>query len=462
MPETLPAPEPRPHDLEVVRAAAEAAVWAHPALLGYRELRTELRTGVAALGVLDHDDAPPAPGDGTRHADPLLLRSSAWLDLRVEPAVVGHPDLPAGLYSGAQVVDLLGTTVAHLGAASTGADAGDWAVVGPGWDGPVPLGVRGVLRPTSSLVRVITRTAVPAPDDLPAARAVQHGYRVRTLHALGGVTPPRPAPSVAWLPWDEERAWGAGFVDYLALLLRLARPADPADRARVDRWVRLGVLPGGPAGWGPRGPDARTRVLVARGAALGAAQLEDALRRDGLGRGEATRDGARGTGPGTGPVTGPGGAAPASADAPGSAALRRAVAAERELHAPEPDEVRTLRWRALGGEPLDGHRRYRMTLPGPPPARLHWSLAAHAEPSGELVAHRARRYALGPGTPDLPWGRDGSLVVALQHDAPADAPGRAAWLPVPHGPFSLVLRLYAPVARPGGGAAWTPTLRALG
>jgi len=441
MPETLPAPVPVPHDPEVVRAAAEAAVWAHPALLGYRELRTELRTGVAALGVLDHDEAPPEPGDGTRHADPLLLRSSGWLDLRAEPAVVGHPDLPPGLYAGAQVVDLLGRTVGHLGAVGTGPDGGDWAVVGPGWEGPLPPGVRGVLRPASSLVRVITRTAVPAPGDLPAARAVQRAFRVRPLHALGGVTPPRPAPSVAWLPWDEERAWGAGFVDYLALLLRLTPALDPADRARVGRWVRLGVLPGGPDGWGAAGPDARTRVLVARGAALGAAQLADALRREGMG-----------------------GAGSGAAGADGAAALRRAVAAEHELHAPEPEEVRAVRWRALDGEPLDGRRRYRLTLRTPPPARLHWSLAAYAEPSGELVANRARRYALGPGAPDLPWGRDGSLTLAVQHNAPADPAGRAGWLPAPPGPFSLVLRLYGPVpdAAPDPGPAWSPALRALG
>jgi hypothetical protein len=152
-----------------------------------------------------------------------------------------------------------------------------------------------------------------------------------------------------------------------------------------------------------------------------------------------------------------GGAGGAGAGA-GSAALRRAVAAEHELHAPEPDEVRTLRWRAVGGEPLDGHRRYRMTLPAPVPARLHWSLAAHAEPSGELVANRARRYALGPGTPDLPRGPGGALVVALQHDTPVDAAGRAGWLPVPPGPFSLALRLYAPAPGPG----WSPVLRTVG
>jgi hypothetical protein len=442
MPETQPAPVPAPHDAEVVRAAADAAVWAHPALLGYRQLRTELRTGRAGFGLLDHD-GPPAPGDGTRHADPLLLRSSGWLDLRAQPAVVGHPDLPAGRYAGLQVVDLLARTVAHLGAVGTGTDAADWAVAGPGWDGAVPPHVRGVLRAASPLVRVVTRTGVPGPGGLAAAVELQHAYRVRPLHALGGVPPPRPAPSLDWLPWDEDRAWGAGFVDYLALLLRLAPPADPADRARVARWVRLGVLSGAALpGAGGReaghGADARTRVLVARGAALGAAQLADALRREGQGP--------------DGPGTAGGG------DTEPAIALRRAVAAEDELHAPEPDEVRTLRWRQLDGEPLDGHRRYRMTLPTEPPASLLWSLAAHAEPSGELVAHRAGRYALGTGTPDLPRGRSGSLTVTLQHDEPADALSRAGWLPVPPGRFGLVLRLYGPGRAPG----WAPVLRVLG
>lgn len=430
MPETLPAPVPAvPHDPEVVRAAAEAAVWAHPALLGYRELRTEVRTGVAAFGVLHHDEGPAAPGDGTRWADPVLLRSSAWLDLRAEPAVVGHPDLPPGRYTGLQVVDLLARTVAHLGAASTGTAAADWAVVGPGWDGPVPPGVRGVLRPESAVVRVLARTAVPTPGDLPGARDLQRRFRALPLHALGGVPPPRAAPSVAWLPWDEERAWGAGFVDYLALLLRLTRPAAPGDRALLDRWTRLGLLPGPDAD-----VDARTRMLVARGAALGAAQLEDALRREGL-----ERD--------------------AGGGAPAGSALRRAVDAVHELHAPEPGEVGVRRWRGLHGEPLDGHRRYRLVLRAPVPARLGWSLTAYAEPSGELAANPPHRSALGPGTPGLPWSRGGALAVALQHDAPADAAGRAGWLPVPPGPFSLVLRRYAPDP---GTEAWAPELRVVG
>jgi hypothetical protein len=413
------------HDPEVVRTAAEAYVWAYPALLGYRELRTEVRTGVAAFDVFDHDDAPPAPGDGSRWADPRLLRSSAWLDLRAEPAVVGHPDLPDDAYAGLQVVDLLARTVAHLGVVATGPAAADWVVARTGWEGSRPAGVRGVVRTGSGLVRVLARTGLPPEGGLGAARARQAGLRVRPLHALGGVPPPRSAPSVDWLPWDEERAWGPGFVDYLALLLRLVTPDDRADRALLDRCRRLGVLPGPHA----PGRSARTRNLVARGAALGAAQLRDAAQRDG--------------------------------DA-GTAALRRAVAAAVELHAPEPSEVRTLRWRRVDDEPLDGHRRYRLTLPGGVPARLGWSLAAYAEPSGELVAGPVHRTALHPGVPGLPWGPDGALVVAVQHQRPSDravGPG-AAWLPAPAGAFCLVLRLYAPGAGTAGDA-WVPVLRAL-
>ncbi|WP_454051731.1 DUF1214 domain-containing protein [Cellulomonas sp. Marseille-Q8402] len=429
MPEALSGTTGVAHDPEVVRAAAEAYVWARPALLGYRELRTEVRTGVAAFDVFHHDEAPPAPGDGSRWADPTLLRSSAWLDLRAEPAVIGHPELPGDAYAGFQVVDLLARTVAHLGVVATGPAAADWVVAGTAWAGTRPPAVRGVLRTGSGLVRVVARTAATGPGDprdrLAAARARQAAYRVRPLHDLGGVPPPRPAPSVDWLPWDEDRAWGPGFVDYLALLLRLVHPEDPDDRALVDRWRRLGVLPDPHT---PH-PSARTRSLVARGAALGAAQLQDAAQRDG------------------------------DALPP---ALRRAVAAAVELHAPEPTEIRTLRWRRTGDDPLDGHRRYRLTLPARTPARLSWSLTAYAEPSGDLVASPLRRDALHPGVPGLPWGPDGSLVVAVSHLPPAGASAGvpAAWLPAPAGPFQLVLRLYGPRPDPPGG--WAPVLRAVG
>jgi hypothetical protein len=42
----------------------------------------------------------------------------------------------------------------------------------------------------------------------------------------------------------------------------------------------------------------------------------------------------------------------------------------------------------------------------------------------------------------LSHGPDGSLEIQIQHAAPPQ--GEANWLPVPDGPFRLVLRTYQP------------------
>ncbi|MFJ7904450.1 DUF1214 domain-containing protein [Streptomyces sp. NPDC096198] len=45
------------------------------------------------------------------------------------------------------------------------------------------------------------------------------------------------------------------------------------------------------------------------------------------------------------------------------------------------------------------------------------------------------------------------MDIRLQHDAPAD--GRTGWLPAPSGPFSVILRMYAPKSAVLNGT-WTP------
>jgi hypothetical protein len=407
MSQAWPGPDPGPFDAEVVRAAAEAYVWAQPVLAGCRELWWAA-PGAALPGdpAFRHERRPPRPGDGSRWADPTVLTSSAWLDLRAEPVLLGHGDLPPGRYAGLQVVDLFARTVAHLGSAATGTDAAAWAVTAPGWTGRLPPDLDGVLTAATGAVRVVGRVRVPPDGDVEAAHAVQDGFWVRPLHSLGGRRPPPPAPPAHWLPWDEEHARGGGFVDYLALLARAYRPESTEDGALLDRCTALGLL--------PAPLDARTRRLVARGAALGAAQIRDAAGRAGE---------------------------PADLPEP----LRRALAAAGEAHPAEPEEVRVLRWRSLHGEPLRGHHRYRLVLPaGAPPARLSWSLAAYSEPTGGLAGDPVRGDALAAAP-----AADGSVAVAVQRDRPADP--RVAWLPSPPGDLSLALRLYAP--DPG---AWTP------
>ena len=64
-----------------------------------------------------------------------------------------------------------------------------------------------------------------------------------------------------------------------------------------------------------------------------------------------------------------------------------------------------------------------------------------------FTEHPSGRYSIGDRTPDLAFGEDGSLEIVLSHDQPAPAAGGGTatnWLPIPEGPFVLMMRLYLP------------------
>ncbi len=65
-------------------------------------------------------------------------------------------------------------------------------------------------------------------------------------------------------------------------------------------------------------------------------------------------------------------------------------------------------------------------------------------PDYYLVENAIDRYSIGDRTPGLVRADDGSLTIAIQRDAPADATARANWLPTPEGLFRPLLRLYEP------------------
>jgi hypothetical protein len=100
------------------------------------------------------------------------------------------------------------------------------------------------------------------------------------------------------------------------------------------------------------------------------------------------------------------------------------------------------------GERFDGRRRYRPTLPvdGLPTDSFRSLSMYEATPEGQLffTANPIGRYAIGDRTPSLHRAADGSLEVAIQHDAPDDPAQRANWLPAPAGPFVLTRRAYLP------------------
>jgi len=106
---------------------------------------------------------------GTGTDDVLYI--GGWLDLREGPRVLHVPDM-AGRYYSLQFTDpSKSSNFAYVGKRTTGTEAGDYVLSGPGWKGTIPTGMTQISSPTDSAL-VIGRVFVESDTDLPAAYAL--------------------------------------------------------------------------------------------------------------------------------------------------------------------------------------------------------------------------------------------------------------------------------------------------
>ena len=97
-----------------------------------------------------------------------LLYIGGWLDLSKGPQVLHLPDM-AGRYFSVQFTDpSTSANFAYVGKRTTGTEAGDYVLSGPGWKGTVPNGMTQISSPTDSAL-VIGRVFVESDSDLPIA-----------------------------------------------------------------------------------------------------------------------------------------------------------------------------------------------------------------------------------------------------------------------------------------------------
>ncbi len=123
---------------------------------------------------------------GVNH-DTLL--TIGWLDLSKGPQVLQVPDFSERYYS-VQFTDPFDVDFAYVGTRTTGTQADDYLITGPGWEGQVPSGMTQVSSPNNSVL-VLGRVLVYSDGDLPTAYGLAKQIQ---LTSLSGWQPGQPVP----------------------------------------------------------------------------------------------------------------------------------------------------------------------------------------------------------------------------------------------------------------------------
>ncbi|MBS7788441.1 DUF1254 domain-containing protein [Roseococcus sp. SDR] len=381
------------------------------------------------------DTAIPTPNSDTPY-------SMSWLDLRAEPVVISVPDVPAGRYFSVQVCDGNTYNVGYIGSRTTGQGAGSWMVVGPGWQGTMPAGIKGVIRSTTQFALTIFRTQLFGVSDMPNVVAVQRGYRTEPLSTFTRTAAPPPAPDIRWPRANADLA-KHHFFDFLAFALQFSAPQanEAAIRAQM---ATIGI-----DGRGTALPHSFFDRMELLGAAFaGERKVEAAVAAAGV-----KMNGWNVT------------AVPGSPEAYNGNWMLRAVAAKAGIYANSTEEATYPFTRTTAtGETLDGSKgRYTLTF-GPnqlPPVNAFWSVTMYHGGNQLLVQNPIDRYLINsPMLQGMRRNPDGGVTLHIQKDDPGEAL-RANWLPAPDGPIYMVMRLYwpkteAPSLLPIGQGAWQP------
>jgi hypothetical protein len=344
-----------------------------------------------------------------------------WLDLTREPVVISVPDTH-GRYYLLQLLDMWTDSFAGVGKRTTGTGAGNFVVVGPGWQGDLPQGFQRINAPTP-FVWVIGRTRTDGPQDYDAVHKVQDGYKM-TLLSQWGKEPQAvtvkidPSVDMRTPPVEQvKKMTPDAYFAYAAELLKVNGP-HLIDQPQLARMKRLGIGAGRSFNVADVDPVIRQALQMTRDAAQSALIAEwPKVGRNANGWVMNTDSGVY-----------------------GASYLRRGAVAMFEIGMNLPEDAI---YPDTGITPLDGHNKYviRFAKGALPPVNEFWSVTVY-DLQGFTVPNPANRYTLGDRS-NLRPNADGSLDIYLQSENPG-ADREANWLPTPAQPFSLHARLYSP------------------
>jgi hypothetical protein len=116
---------------------------------------------------------------GTNH-DTLL--TVGWLDLSKGPQILHVPDF-SGRYYSVQFTDSFDVDFAYVGTRTTGTQAGDYLITGPGWAGQVPGGMTQISSSDNSVL-VLGRILVYSDSDVSTAYELAKEIQLAPLNQL--------------------------------------------------------------------------------------------------------------------------------------------------------------------------------------------------------------------------------------------------------------------------------------
>ena len=352
--------------------------------------------------------------------------SYLWMDLRAQPVVVNMPRIEPNRYYTGQLIDLYTYNFAYLGTRAYGNDGGTFMIVGPGWNGPTPPGIKDVIHSETEFAYLLIRTQLFNEADLPRVNKIQSGYHVQLLSEFLHQPPPPPATAVNW-PKPADIANPSPDIFPIVNFVFQYAPANPSEKEFLTRFAKINVGPGQTFNFSSFSPEIQQAINDGiKDATADAAALQKKVDADEI----------------------------SSGDMFGTRAflkdnyLHRYFGAKMGLYGnSKQDAIYYGYFVDANHQPLDASKSsYELHFPKGtlPPNKAFWSLTMYDGKTQLLVENPVKRYLLNSTTlKSYKYGPDGSLTLYLSHDNPGPAK-QSNWLPAPNGPFYSILRVYMP------------------
>lgn len=360
------------------------------------------------------------------------------LDLRAEPIVFTVPAIPKERYWSLQLIDLYTHNFDYLGSRTTGNDGGSYMIAGPAWNGETPKGIIKVIRTETEIASAQFRTQLFNLADLDNVKKIQLQYLVQPLSAFLGT----PAPAVATVisfPKPQSavaQKTSLEFFNSLNFGLQFA-PTHASETALMERFAKINIGAGKNFDIAALTPEIKQAIEQG----MADAWVENEAAKQRVVSGEL-----------------------ASGDLFGTREYLknnysyRMLAAALGIYGNTKEEAMYPAYYADSkGEKLDGSKRYTLRFePGQlPSVNSFWSLTMYDQPASLLVANPIDRYLLNSTMlSQFKKDADGGITFLIQNDSPGKDL-ESNWLPAPHGPFSVIMRLYWPKTEALNGT-WKP------